>query len=64
MHEYRAADLPAGSVVANRLRAWIKGSPFDHRWQGTNGGRAGNDTIDGELARGAEVLRYGTGEEG
>lgn len=63
--EYRAADLPEGSVVADAGMAYIKGR--DEWWYGTGLTRHypyPNPEIDGRLADGANVLRVGNGQEG
>jgi hypothetical protein len=60
----RAADLPDGSVVANRNKAWIKNHPSGWSpWRSTQGSYEHDKFIDEALASGATVLRYGYGED-
>jgi hypothetical protein len=63
---HRAADLSEGSVVATDKVAWIKESQFlDVPWTSSQRGNlVGNRVVDEALARGARVLRVGTGREG
>lgn len=65
MAEYRAADLPEGSVVATEQVAWIKEARFiDVPWTCSQRGElVGNRDVDRALADGAQVLRVGTGTE-
>lgn len=61
MTEYRAADLPEGSVVALNKIAWIKGRDW---WHATGIGSPYLDSdVDQRIDAGAQVLRVGTGEE-
>ncbi len=61
MSDVRAADLPEGSIVADRVVAHIK---RDHDyWRSTNGNRPTDAAIDEDLAAGAAVVRHGYGEE-
>lgn len=67
--EYRAANLPVGSVVANSRTAWIKTRHHGYGpWRSTYGSTLTNSQMDDELAGGpggfdlAVVLRVGTGE--
>lgn len=56
-----AKNLPVGSIVADDQGAWMKKHP-DH-WGGTwVFDEIGDDEMDLEIARGAKVLRVGTGE--
>jgi hypothetical protein len=66
--EVRAADLPAGSIVATRDDAWIKrehshGAPTP--WDATGSRWCIEDaTMDELIAEaGAAVLRHGCGED-
>ncbi len=59
----RAADLPDGSVVADRDVVYIKNHPSKTaQWRGTNGGYVGDWRVDQALAEGAAVVRHGYGE--
>lgn len=66
MGEYRAANLPTGSVVADMATAWIKTEEhtWDDRSQVWRPGGWSDDQMDAKLGDGAEVLRVGTGQEG
>lgn len=65
MAEYRAADLPTGSVVATNHEAYIKTHPTMYaQWRSTSGAHVPDRLIDEDLEGGAEVLRVGTGQEG
>lgn len=64
-----ASDLPEGSVVATEDRAWIKklrprSAVAPVWWYSTGSGHVDDAGIDAELARGAQVLRVGAGQEG
>lgn len=63
-----AADLPESSVVAGRYTAWVKlprSSDDESPWRGTEGGRVANSIVQRAMNDdGAEVLRYGNGQEG
>ena len=60
----RAADLPAGSVVADAKRAYFKASDEGWSpWRGTNGSHYTNDHIDAAIPAGAVVLRVGDGTD-
>jgi hypothetical protein len=67
MPETKAADLPDGSVVVDDQRglAWYAGPQYsDARWIVTGIGHLNPVTdheVDGAMAYGAEVLRYGDG---
>ncbi len=53
-----ASELSIGSVVADGEVAWIKRHP--NHWDGTwIWNESDDDEIDGEIARGAKVLRVG-----
>ncbi|WP_045740767.1 hypothetical protein [Actinoplanes rectilineatus] len=59
----RAADLPVGSVVAGKRRAWVK---VDVEPSGTWHGSGSNefeydDWVQEYLDKGAQVLRVGDG---
>lgn len=67
MAEYRAADLPEGSVVATDITVWMASRDADERgprWDGLLGSETDDDAIDRLLATGARVLRVGNGQEG
>ncbi len=65
MTDIKAADLPVGSVVADRHSAWFKDHPRDWaQWRGTRGDYAPDHFIDSALDDGATVLRHGYGNEG
>ncbi len=61
--EARAADLPEGSIVASRIKVWIKTFPSDYSdWRATTGAYEHNRYVDEALASGATVLRHGYGD--
>lgn len=61
MVEYRAADLPASSVVATDITVWMAARDADERgprWDGLLGSECGDGEIDRLLAAGTgRVLR-------
>lgn len=60
----RAADLPEGSIVANRDKVWIKNHPSHYcPWRSSYGSHEYDVHVDQALADGATVLRHGYGEE-
>lgn len=67
MTEYRAADLPVGSVVKGSYVQWEKfREPTDRdisAWESELGDRWPDRYIDRALNEGAQVLRVGTEQE-
>lgn len=61
MAEVKAADLPAGSIVADRRNACIKRGPDN--WMSTDGNRPGDAYIETALDLGATVVRRGYGQD-
>jgi hypothetical protein len=59
----RAADLPDGSIVAQRGAVYIKNRPSTYsQWCSTRGAYLADSIIDQYLHEGATVLRVGYGE--
>lgn len=60
MTTVKAAELPEGSVVANKVTVWIKNNPSEwSQWTGTTGGHYSNTHLQEAIDAGAVVLREG-----